>query len=307
MRIDGTSSTYAIVLILIGVFTIGIGLAMTSSDPPEKSASDPRQMMLSEISASEIYQTTYDLQNFSTRYYPSPGNSQAGDYLFGRLDTMPGLEVEYQGDAHRNIIATLPGEDRASDRVFIVGAHYDSMSSDPADSPGATDNGCGDAIVLELARVMSRGSFNHTIIFAFWNAEEREQEGSRDFVAYAAKNSMKIPLYLNYDSSGYDPDDDYVLDIIYDDDTEEIAEMMTEYNAGYDLGMNLEYNVHNCSSDHLAFREEGYPAITTHSQSHAPEAESERDTVDLISPNYAKKNAQLGMLVLSEIAEIQPQ
>jgi Zn-dependent M28 family amino/carboxypeptidase len=51
-------------------------------------------------------------------------------------------------------------------------AHYDSVSSDPARAPGATDNTCGVAIVVELARVMSQHQFNHTIAFALWNSEE---------------------------------------------------------------------------------------------------------------------------------------
>jgi hypothetical protein len=42
----------------------------------------------------------------------------------------------------------------------------------------------------------------------------------------------------------------------------------------------------------------------THSQSHGP-AHSQNDTVDKISLIYAKKNAQLGMSILANIAEVQ--
>jgi len=59
-----------------------------------------------------------------------------------------------------NVLATLQGTDPASaDRIYVVGAHYDSRVSDvldfTGDAPGADDNGSGVASVLELARVMA--------------------------------------------------------------------------------------------------------------------------------------------------------
>jgi Zn-dependent M28 family amino/carboxypeptidase len=277
-----------------------------STIPQPSSEYDPvLGNMISQINESEIYHTTYDLQNFSTRKYPSSGNKQAADYLYNRLVSIKGLEVEYQDNAHKNIIASLPGKDNSSGMVFIVGAHYDSTSSDPEHAPGATDNACGDAIVLELARIMSGYTFNHTLQFAFWNAEETSSRGSNDYVTYAAKNSMDIPLYFNYDSSCYDPDNQYILDIMSDEETKPVAELLTHYNTLYGINFNLTYNVHTCISDHLSFRQCGYPVIMTHSQEHAPQIHTQNDTIDLVSPYFARKNAQLGMLVLSGMAEIQ--
>jgi hypothetical protein len=260
--------------------------------------------MISQVSESEIYQSTRDLQDFSTRRYPSAGNEQAAAYLFRRLAAIPGLETAYQGTMKKNVIATLPGKDKASDEVIIVGAHYDSDSSDPEHAPGATDNGCGVAAVLELARVMSMHSYNHTIVFAFWNAEESDAKGSMDYVTYAQKQSMNIPLYFNYDSSCYDPDNLNILDIMYDERSQAAAELMTRYNYEYAVNFTLTYNVHDCDSDHMSFWRGGYPVIMTHSPEHGDKVHTPDDTVDLISPGYAKKNAQLGMLVLSRMAEI---
>jgi hypothetical protein len=277
-----------------------------SSIPSEWLEYDPHiDAMISQVDESEIYQTTYDLQNFSTRVYPSLGNRQAASYIYNRLENIPGLETEYHGGSYQNIIATLPGTNTSSDKVFIVGAHYDSISSDPDQAPGATDNGCGVAIVLELARIMSQYEFNNTIKFAFWNAEETSPRGSSDYVSNAAGNSMNIPLYFNYDSSGYDPDGQYVLDIMYDEESAPIAELLNHYNSLYDINFKLTYNVHTCGSDHASFRKYGYPAIMTHSQSHGP-AHTPNDTIDAMSPEFAKKNAQLGMSVLARLLEIQP-
>ena len=259
--------------------------------------------MTLQINASEIYHTTYDLQNFSTRRYPSPENTRVSNYLYTRLVNISGLEVEYQGGGFQNVIATLPGSDNSSNMIFIVGAHYDSISDNQDYAPGATDNGCGTAIVLELARVMSQHRFNHTIKFAFWNAEEINPKGSQDFVIQSAGNSMNIPLYFNYDSSCYDPENQYILDIMFNNESEEISDLITHYNSLYDINFTLTHKVHNCTSDHSSFQRVGYPAIMTHSQSHGP-AHTRNDTIDTISPIYAKKNAQLGVSVLTNIAEI---
>jgi len=262
-----------------------------------------RNMTL-QMNESEIYHTTYDLQNFSTRRYPSLENNRASQYLYNRLVNISGLEVEYQGGSFQNVIATMPGSENSSNRIFIVGAHYDSISDNRDYAPGATDNGCGAAIVLELARVMSQHRFNHTIKFALWNAEETNPRGSKDYGIHAAENSMTIPLYFNYDSSCYDPENQYVLDIMFDKESEKISELITQYNSLYDINFNLTHNVHDCTSDQSSFRLVGYPTIMTHSQSHGP-AHTQDDTIDKISPVYAKKNAQLGMSVLANIAEVQ--
>jgi hypothetical protein len=260
--------------------------------------------MVSQVSESEIYRTTRDLQDFSTRRYPSAGNQQAAEYLTRRLTAIPGLETAYQGSTRKNVIAILRGKDKLSDEVFIVGAHYDSDSSDPLHAPGATDNGCGVAAVLELARVMSTHTYNHTLVFAFWNAEESEVRGSMDYATYAKEHSLDIPLYFNYDSSCSDPDNQNVLDIMYDERSEAAAALMTRDNSVYAINFTLTENVYDCDGDHLSFWREGYPVIMTHSPVHAGEAHTPMDTIDLISPGYARKNTQLGMLVLSRLAEI---
>jgi hypothetical protein len=273
--------------------------------PPEWLVYDPFiDTLISQIDESEIYQTTYDLQNFSTRIDPSLGNKQAASYLYYRLSSIPGLQTEYQG-TNNNIVSTLPGKNTSSTIIVIVGAHYDSISSNPDVAPGATDNGCGVAIVLELARIMSQYEFNNTIKFAFWNSEETPQDGSEDFVAYAVENALNIPLYFNYDSSSYDPDNRYVLDVMYNEKSAYFAELLTKYNSLYDIDFKLTYNVHTCGSDHKIFWKYGYPAIMTHTESHAPQAHTENDTIDLVSLNYARKNGQLGMSILARLAELQ--
>ncbi len=288
----------AVFLILL----IGAAAAAASPDRPEW---DPEVAgMIAEVNESELYATTYDLQSFSTRAVGTNGNREAAEYLYERLDAIDGLEVEYQGRDLKNVVATLPGSGEENDTFVVVGAHYDSTSPVPGNAPGATDNAAGVAIVLELARVMSNSSFNRTIAFAFWNAEETGRHGSRDYARRAAAEDREILLYLNYDSAAYDPENRSVLIVLADARAEGIAREMTTFPAlyGIDLAPAPESGVP--ISDHVSFREQGYPVVMTHAPLPQQPMHTPDDTVDKVSFPYARKNAQLGLALLAEIADL---
>ena len=71
-----------------------------------------------------------------------------------------------------NIIGILPGRHRnvpGKDRIILVGAHYDTVST----SPGVDDNASGMIVVLELARILSNQPLlNHTVMFVGFDLEE---------------------------------------------------------------------------------------------------------------------------------------
>jgi len=274
-----------------------------STIPPGSLTRDPVIAgMIGAMSVTNIYNTTDALQNISTRLYGTAENVEAADYLYSKLSSIPGLKVEYNG-SYKNIIGILPGTNTSSQDMVMVGAHYDSISSDPARAPGATDNACGDAIVLELARVMSQHQFNHTIAFALWNSEEQGAHGSNVYAESAAKGSQKIALYFNYDSSCYDPTGNFTLDIMYNSQSSWAEEMMAQDNTLYGINFTLTYNVHTCGSDQTSFWSHGYPAVMTHSETHGPQ-HTPSDTIDKVSTAYALKNGELGMVVLAQIAEV---
>jgi hypothetical protein len=237
--------------------------------------------MISKMNTIEIYNTVYKLQNFKTRAYGYSGNVEAASYLYNRLTNISGLSVEYQSD-YRNIVATLPGVDPTSNATYIVGAHYDSFSSNLSDAPGATDDGGGVAIVLEFARIMSQYSFNHTLKFAFWNCEENGELGSTQYVKYAYNNKICVSLYMNFDSSCYDPCNRMTLDIMSNNQSSWVSDMMTEYNTLYGINLTLNYNAHTCSSDHIPFWAHGYTALMTHQEVHGSEHTPD-DTIDKVS------------------------
>ena len=108
-------------------------------------------------------------------------------------------------DKHRNVIAVLPGME--SDPSFIlIEAHMDSRCEERCDSDceanGADDNGSGSALVLELARVLSKYSYKHTFVFMLTTGEEQGLSGANAFAQYCVDNELGIKAVLNNDIVG---------------------------------------------------------------------------------------------------------
>ncbi len=292
-----------IVLLVAGLLAWSSGIHLWPFDGLAPSAPEPGGFL--QVNESELYRTTYDLQSFPSREYGTEGNPAAADYLYQRLSSIEGMEVSYQGGDLRNVIGTLPGQNRSSDAIVLVGAHYDSIAKNSSRSPGVTDNGCGVAIVLELARTLSRYSFNHTLQFAFWNAEEKGLLGSTAYAEDAQKKNRTILLYFNFDSSCCDPQNRNILDVMYDPKDEkasEYAALLTRRNAILETPFMLTYNRHDCASDYVPFQDRGYTTLTTHSEhcsQHTP-----YDTLDKASFPYARRNAQLGGELLAYAGEM---
>jgi hypothetical protein len=107
---------------------------------------------------------------------------------------------------HRNILAVLPGADTADKSIVIIEAHIDSrckdLCSDSCLAQGMEDNGSGTALVVELARVMSKCVYARTIVFMLTIAEEQGLYGAQAFAAYAVQQGIPIHAVLNNDIVG---------------------------------------------------------------------------------------------------------
>lgn len=107
---------------------------------------------------------------------------------------------------HRNIFAVLPGIDTTDNKIIIIEGHIDSRCEDVCDTAcvaeGMEDNGSGTALVMELARVMSRYTFNHTIVFLVTIGEEQGLYGAEAFADYVQQNGIPVKGVLNNDVIG---------------------------------------------------------------------------------------------------------
>ncbi len=106
---------------------------------------------------------------------------------------------------HRNIFAVLPGSDPTSGVVLVEG-HIDSRCDVLCDTAclaeGVEDNATGTALVLELARVMSRYQFANTVVFVATIAEEQGLLGAEAFADYIQQKNIPLHAVLNNDVIG---------------------------------------------------------------------------------------------------------
>jgi hypothetical protein len=107
---------------------------------------------------------------------------------------------------HRNIFAVLPGVDTSDKSIIFMEGHIDSRCSGECDTAclaqGMEDNGSGSALVLELARVMSRFTFKHTIVFLLTIGEEQGLFGAEAFAMYCQQKNIKVKAVQNNDIVG---------------------------------------------------------------------------------------------------------
>ena len=97
-----------------------------------------------------------------------------------------------------NVIATLPGTDPDAGIVYF-GSHIDSM----ADSVGADDNAIGCAILVELARALSKTSHKRTLRFIAFGTEEQLSVGSAMYLRQHREEVASKGVFMcNFDSCG---------------------------------------------------------------------------------------------------------
>ena len=91
-------------------------------------------------------------------------------------------------------------------RVVIIQGHIDSRVSDVMnaadDAPGANDNASGVALVLEAARILSKETFDGTIIYAALSGEEQGLYGAEILAKTAAERGWTVSAVLNNDVVG---------------------------------------------------------------------------------------------------------
>lgn len=107
---------------------------------------------------------------------------------------------------HRNVVAVLPGSQTNDKSVILIEAHLDSRCENVCDIScnafGADDDGSGSALVMELARVLSRYTFKNTLVFSLNIGEEQGLNGSTAFASWLSTNHVMIKAVNNNDVSG---------------------------------------------------------------------------------------------------------
>jgi hypothetical protein len=114
-----------------------------------------------------------------------------------------------------NVVAIQRGT-KHPNRYIIMTGDIDSRNSDTmdyeGDAPGANDNATGMAGTIEAARVLSKYSFENSIVYLGLSGEEQGLFGGKGFAEFAKKNNWEIIGVLNNDMIGNIEGVDGVID-----------------------------------------------------------------------------------------------
>lgn len=114
-----------------------------------------------------------------------------------------------------NVVAIQRGT-KYPNRFIIMSGDIDSRVSDPtdytSDSPGANDNATGMAGTMEAARVLSKYTFENSIIYVGLSGEEQGLFGGQGLAAFAKAKNWEIIGILNNDMIGNITGVDGVID-----------------------------------------------------------------------------------------------
>lgn len=142
----------------------------------------------------------------------------------GRFQVHPDSIAELKSTVHQklsmnNVLGKIVGKN--PNEYVIVGAHYDHLGIDPMlDGDqiynGADDNASGVSAVLQIARAfLATGQQpERTVIFAFWDGEEKGLLGSKHFVQ-SFPEIDRVKGYLNFDMIGRNNNEAEPTQVVY--------------------------------------------------------------------------------------------
>ena len=267
---------FAVLLIVAGFTAFAQAPHIYEHDFPVITAEDPQvRALMDSVSLDSIKANIEHLSSYHTRRYDSRYIYEVQDWLVSRyqgfgVDTvmLHDFEVPYfeQGTAD-NVIAVKWGTTKPEEFV-VCGAHYDSWNSDGYDpdtirSPGADDNASGVAGILETARILSRYTFDRSVIFANWCAEEVGLVGSAAYAHDCAEQGMDIVAYFNLDMTGYLAEgDDIHVNLMYTGQDSLLGDYVKDFSHVYFPEMRIWQDwLAWGDSDYSSFNRNGYPAI----------------------------------------------
>ena len=124
--------------------------------------------------------------------------AQASDYIVGVLESYGYTAVLDPVDTSANIIVRLEGT-VTPERVFVLGAHFDSV----AGSPGADDNASGVAGLLEIARILAGLHPDASIELVGFALEENGKVGSTHYAQAASTAGVDVIGMIAFEMIAY--------------------------------------------------------------------------------------------------------
>ena len=317
-------------LVLIALLLVG-SLIVKAQAPhifeheyPVVTTENPQiRALMDSVSIESIKSYIEHLSSYHTRRYDSRYIWDVQDWLIGRYQEMDGIDTVmlhdfpvpyFEAGTADNILAVQWGA-KTPQEFVICGAHYDSWNADGYDpdtirSPGADDNASGVAGILETARLLSKCTFDRTIIYADWCAEEIGLVGSAAYAADCAAQNMDIVAYFNLDMTGYlEEGSDIHVHLMYTTQDSLLGDYAINLSHTYFPDMPIRQNwLAWGDSDYSSFNRNGYAAIHPFEDVHAssPFIHTRNDVLGLSVNNLeqSKRFTELNLGMVATLAGI---
>jgi len=162
-----------------------------------------------------------------------------------------------------NIVGEIPGSGDHKDEIVMIGGHFDSWHT----GTGATDNGCGSAVMIEVMRILKALDLklDRTVRIGLWGGEEEGLFGSRAYVKehFADPATMKttsehakLSGYFNLDNGSGK------IRGVYLQGHEAMRPIFESWLAPFrDLGVTTVSIRNTGGTDHLSFNAVGLPGF----------------------------------------------
>jgi hypothetical protein len=267
------------------------------------------------ISLENLKRIVQDIHFDRSPYESYPGLEQAAQYI-KREFLKAGLDVtedhfQWEGKPYKNIVGEKKGM-VFPDRVYILGAHYDTVPG----SPGADDNASGIAVLLEVGRNIQTVPLGCTVRLVAFSLEEYGYVGSAHYVGGLGKRGEKVLGMISLEMVGFTgPKQDYppylnpkyypnvgdFIAIIGNESSKELLEKVRSSFKNYISQLPLELllvpgNGEGMEevrlSDHSTFWDQGFQALMI------------TDTSFLRNPNYHLPSDRLETLDLEFMGKV---
>ena len=202
-------------LLLPVALAVGACVSGQSPDPGSAGAAAPAAPALPVLDSARLMSDLERLAHDSMagRAAMTPENAKARAWLASEMRRL-GIEAVNGSYEHPftmprrsgtdsvrgvNVLATVRGT-QDPERVIVVSAHFDHVGVRNGEIyNGADDNASGTAAVLQLAAHFQAHPPRHTLLFAFFDAEEMGLLGARAFVANPPVPLARIGAIVNLD------------------------------------------------------------------------------------------------------------
>lgn len=206
-----------------------------------------------------------------------------------------------------------PSSGTASDRVVLLGAHYDHLGTGAHGSSlasaeesgkvhgGADDNASGVAAVLAIAERLKERPRGASVAFGFWSGEEMGLLGSGAFVQSETVEPSSLVAYVNFDMVGRMRDNGLVLQAVGSSAVWPRLIEQTNVPVGFDIAMSEDPYL---PTDVTSFNQAEVPSVNfftgSHSEYHRPS-----DRAELINYEDLERIAQFGAILTEKLTHLE--